>query len=305
MNRLDDMALFIRLVEAGSFTAAAERAGLSKSLLSRRIAALEDRLAARLLNRTTRRLSVTETGAGFYERSKRILAEVEEAETLAGCDDAEPRGTLRVAAPMSFGMRHLSPALAEFLQSHGELAVDLDLNDRFVDLASEGHDLAVRVGRLPDSSLVARKLAPSRMAVVASPAYVAAHGAPATPADLVGRPLLAYSNRSLADEWRFTGLGDRLGQRLTQRVSANNGEVLLDAAVAGLGIAVLPTFIASPALARGDLLRLLKRHPIEESGIYAVYLPNRHLSAKVRRFVDFLAGRFGGEPYWDKALDGG
>ncbi|HEX7968663.1 MAG TPA: LysR family transcriptional regulator [Stellaceae bacterium] len=305
MNRLDDMALFVRLVDAGSFTAAAERAGLSKSLLSRRIAALEDRLAARLLNRTTRRLSVTETGAGFYERSKRILTEVEEAETLAGCDDAEPRGTLRVAAPMSFGMRHLSPAFADFLRSHAELSVELDLNDRFVDLASEGHDLAVRVGRLPDSNLVARKLAPSRMAVVASPAYVAAHGKPATPGDLVGRPLLSYSNRSMADEWRFTGLGDRLAGRLTQRMSANNGEVLLDAAVAGLGIAALPTFIASPALARGDLLRLLERHPIEESGIYALYLPNRHLSAKVRRFVDFLAERFGGEPYWDKVLGGG
>ncbi len=302
MSRLEDMSLFVRVVEAGSFTAAAQRAGLSKSLLSRRIAGLEDRLSARLLNRSTRRLSVTETGNAFYERCRRILAEVEEAETLAASLDAEPRGTLRLAAPMSLGMAHLSPAMAAFMAEHRDLVVELDLNDRIIDLASEGHDLAIRIGRLPDSSLIARKLAPCRFVVCASPAYLALHGVPQTPADLVQHRLLIYSNRSIADQWRFVGGEERLAARFTQRLAANNGEVLCAAAEAGLGLTVLPTFIVGPAIARGALQIVLRDHPLEEAAIYTVYLPNRHLSAKVRRLVEFLANRFGGTPYWDAAL---
>ncbi len=305
MDRLEDMSLFVRVVEAGSFTAAARHAGLSKSLVSRRIAALEDRLSARLLNRSTRRLSVTETGTAFYDRCRRILAEVAEAENFAACLDAEPRGTLRLAAPMSLGMRHLSPAIAAFMTEHAELTVELDLNDRIIDLASEGQDLAIRVGRLPDSSLIARKLAPCRYVVCASPAYIARHGEPQTPNDLVHHHLLIYSNRSMADQWRFVGGDERLAARFTRRIVVNNGEVLSDAAEAGLGLAVLPTFIVGPALTRGGLQIVLAEHPLEEAGIFAVYLPNRHLSAKVRRIVEFLAERFGNAPYWDEALGGG
>lgn len=299
MNRLEDMALFIDVVEAGSFTAAAQRNGLSKSLVSRRIAALEDRLDARLLNRTTRRLTLTDTGSNFFERATRILAEVEEAEALAARLDAEPRGTLHVAAPMSFGCVHLAPALGTFMARHPGLIVELDLNDRFVDLASERYDMAVRIGRLTDSSLVARRLAPSRAIIVASPAYLERRGTPETPADLAGHDCLIYSNRTVAEQWR---LGDRAAAGLNPRLKANNGEALCAAAEAGLGLAVLPTFIAGPAVMRGTLRMVLANVPLEESGVHAVYLPSRHLSAKVRLLVDFLASHFGGRPYWDEGL---
>lgn len=302
MSRLEDMALFVQVVETGSFTAAARRAGLSKSLVSRRIAALEDRLAARLLNRTTRRLTLTETGSAFYERAQRIVAEAEEAEMLASQLDAEPRGRLRVAAPMSFGFLHVAPALAAFAAAYPRLVVDLDLDDRFVDLASEGQDMAIRIGRLPDSSLVARRLAPARLCVVASPDYLARRGTPQRPADLAGHDCLVYSNTPAGDQWRFVGSSERLAPRLNARLRANNGDALSAAAEAGLGLAVLPSFIIGAAVMRGTLRILLPDHPIEESGIYAVYPASRHISAKVRRLVDFLAERFGGEPYWDEAL---
>ena len=302
MNRLEEMTMFVRVAEAGSFSAAARRAGISKSLLSRRVAALEDRLAARLLNRTTRRLALTETGAAFFERCQRILAEVEEAEALAAQLDAEPRGRLRLAGPMSFGFQHLAPAVAAFMAAHPDLTVELDLNDRFVDLASEGHDMAVRIGRLAESSLIARRLAPCRLVVVASPDYLARRGTPETAAGLAGHDCLVYSNRSIADEWRLTGVNERIAARLNPRLYANNGDALLAAAEAGLGLAVLPSFLAGPAVARGSLSLVLCNHPVEEQTIQAVYLPNRHLSAKVRRMVDFLAARFGNRPYWDEPL---
>ena len=234
MNRLEEMAMFVRVVEAGSFSAAARRTGMSKSLLSRRVAALEDRLAARLLNRTTRRLAPTETGAAFFERCQRILAEVEEAEALAAQLDAEPRGRLRLAGPMSFGFQHLAPAVAAFMAAHPDLTVELDLNDRFVDLVSEGHDMAVRIGRLAESSLIARRLAPCRLVVVASPDYLARRGTPETAADLAGHDCLVYSNRSIADEWRLTGVNERIAARLNPRLYANNGDALLAAAEAAM-----------------------------------------------------------------------
>ena len=302
MSRLEDMELFVQVVEAGSFTAAARRAGLSKSMVSRRIAALEDRLAARLLNRTTRRLTLTETGSAFYERAARLVAEADEAELLASQLDAEPRGRLRVAAPMSFGFLHLASALAAFAAEYPRLVVDLDLDDRFVDLASEGQDMAVRIGRLSDSSLVARRLAPCRLCIVASPDYLARRGTPERPEDLAGHDSLVYSNTSAAEQWRFVGVSERLAPRLTVRLQANNGDALCAAAEAGLGLAVLPSFLAAPAVARGRLRIVLADHPLEESGIYAVYPAHRHLSAKVRRLIDFLALRFGGEPYWDEPL---
>jgi DNA-binding transcriptional LysR family regulator len=301
MSRLEDMALFVDVVDAGSFTAAAQRNGLSKSLVSRRIAALEDRLDARLLNRTTRRLTLTDTGANFLERAIRILAEVEEAEALAARLDAEPRGTLHVAAPMSFGWGHLAPALGHFMTSHPGLVVELDLNDRYVDLASERHDMAVRIGKLTDSSLVARRLAPSRRVVVASPDYLARRGRPTVPADLAGHDCLVYSNRTIAEQWR---LGDRVTAALNTKVKANNGEALCAAAEAGLGLAVLPTFIAGPPIVRGALEIVMPGIPHEDAAVYAVYLPSRHLSAKVRLLVDYLAAHFGGRacPYWDEGL---
>ncbi len=302
MDRLDDMTIFTRVVDSRSFTAAAERLGLSKSVVSRRITDLENRLGARLLNRTTRRLSLTEVGQAFYERCVRILAEVDEAERSVADLYAQPRGTLRINAPMSFGMMHIAPAIGEFLGRHPGLEIEMDLNDRFVDLIDEGYDVAVRIGRLRDSSLVARRLAPARRVVVGSPAYFARHGRPRHPDDLTGHNCLIYSNAPLAEQWQFRIDGEVRSIKVSGCLRVNNGEVLREAAIAGQGLAVLPTFIAGEALSRGLLDAVLVDCTVSEVAVHAVYPHNRHLSPKVRAFVDFLAARFGPVPYWDASL---
>lgn len=302
MDRLDDMIAFIRVVEARSFTAAAGRLGLSKSVVSRRITELENRLGARLLNRTTRRLSLTEVGQAFYERCVRIVAEVEEAEQAVASLQAEPRGTLRINAPMSFGMLHLAPAISAFLERHPAIEIDMDLNDRFVDLIEEGYDLAVRIGRLRDSSLIARRLAPNRRVVVGSPAYFARRGRPQTPDELTRHNCLIYTNASVADQWQFRVGGVVRSVRVSGTLRANNGEILREAALAGLGLALLPTFMIAGPLRRGALETVLGDCVVSESAVHAVYPQSRHLSSKVRTFVDFLAARFGPEPYWDRMI---
>lgn len=296
------MLAFIKVVDTRSFTAAAERLNLSKSVVSRRIAELENRLGARLLNRTTRKLSLTEVGQAYYERCTRILTDLEEAEQAVADLHAAPRGRLRVNAPVSFGMQHLAPAIAEFLARYTSIEIEMDLNDRYVDLIDEGYDLAVRIGRLRDSSLIAKRLAPARRVVCASPAYLEKHGMPAIPEDLMNHNCLIYTNVPAAEQWQF-----RVGEELrTVRVSgtlrANNGDLLHAAAVAGVGIVVLPTFMVGQALSTGALKTLLLDCYTSESNVYAVYPQNRHLSPKVRAFVDFLADRFGPRPYWDCAL---
>ena len=205
VSLFDDMAVFVRAVEAESFSGAAQRLGVAKSVVSRRMASLEGRLGTSLFHRTTRRLSLTETGHAYYERARRILADVAEAEDVARRLQSELRGKLKVAAPMSFGSMHLSPAIAGFLVAHPQLEIELDLNDRRVDLVSEGHDLAIRIGKLPDSSLIVRRLAPCRHIVCASPAYLQARGEPRSPECLEGErhDCLVYSNRAISEEWRF------------------------------------------------------------------------------------------------------
>jgi DNA-binding transcriptional LysR family regulator len=265
-------------------------------------------LGTSLFHRTTRRLSLTETGQAYYERARRILADVIEAEEVARRLQSELKGTLRVAAPMSFGLLHLSSAVADFLAAHPQLEIDLELNDRRVDLVNEGHDLAIRIGKLADSSLIARRLAPCRHVVCASPAYLQAHGEPRSPEELEdgGHDCLSYSNRTISDEWRFRIGGEWRGLRVRMtRLGVNNGDVLRDAAIAGLGLVVLPTFIVSDALRRGELKAVLCEFELDDdAAIHAVWPPNRELSAKVRAFVDFLSERFGGTPYWDAALSG-
>ncbi|MGQ9369969.1 LysR family transcriptional regulator [Azospirillum sp. A39] len=302
MDRLDDMVAFIKVVEARSFTAAADKLGLSKSVVSRRIADLEYRLGARLLNRTTRRLSLTEVGQAFYERCSRILADLEEAEHAAADLHAAPRGRLKVNAPLSFGLLHLAPAVAVFLERHPAIEIDIDLNDRYVDLIDEGYDVAVRIGRLRDSSLIARRLAPNRRVVVASPAYLEARGTPRTPDELSEHACLIYTNVPMAEQWQFRVDGETRAVRVSGTLRANNGDMLRAAALAGRGIAVLPTFMCGDALQSGALRCLFDDCYFSESGVYALYPQNRHLSPKVRVFVDFLAGRFGPEPYWDAGL---
>lgn len=302
MDKLDDMVAFIKVVEARSFTAAGARLGLSKSVVSRRIAELEDRLGARLLNRTTRKLSLTEIGQAFYERCARIVADVEEAERAVGDLHGAPRGRLRLNAPVSFGRLHLAAAIVAFIERYPAIEIDVDLNDRYVDLLEDGYDLAVRVGRLRDSSLVARKLAPSRRAVVASPAYLERCGVPETPLDLANHNCLLYTNIPTAEQWQFADGDEAFSVKVTGPMRANNGDLACAAAVAGMGIAVLPTFLCGAALATGDLVALDLPLKTTETGVYAVYPQNRHLSSKVRAFVDFLAARFGPSPYWDAAL---
>jgi DNA-binding transcriptional LysR family regulator len=272
--------------------------------LSRRMASLEGRLGTSLFHRTTRRLSLTETGHAYYERARRILADVAEAEDVARRLQSELRGKLKVAAPMSFGSMHLSPAIAGFLVAHPQLEIELDLNDRHVDLVSEGHDLAIRIGKLPDSSLIARRLAPCRHIVCASPAYLQARGEPRSPECLEGErhDCLVYSNRTISEEWRFRIGGEWHSARVSaKRLGVNNGDVLRDAAIAGLGLVALPTFIVSAAVQRGELKPVLCDFELDDPSIHAVWPPNRALSAKVRAFVDFLSDRFGGTPYWDEA----
>ena len=299
MEKLDGLTVFAKVVEAGTFSAAARHFGLSKSAVSKQVAGLEDRLGARLLNRTTRRLSLTEVGAAFYERCTRIIAEVEEAELAVGRLHAEPRGTLRVNAPMSFGIRHLAPALPAFMDRYPELTIDLVLNDRVVDIVDEGFDLAIRIARLPDSRLIARKLTTARIVACAAPAYWRRHKRPAHPGDLEGHNCLIYTYLVARNECEFRGPDGAFSVKVSGSLRANNGDALLAAARGGLGVYVGPTFILGEDLRAGRLEAVLEDYENEPLSIYAVYPHNRHLSTKVRVFVDFLVERFGPRPYWD------
>jgi DNA-binding transcriptional LysR family regulator len=300
MDRVTSLSVFAKIVESGSFAAAARHFGLSPAMVSKHVHALEARLGARLLNRTTRRVSATEIGRGFYERSTRILADLDDAEKAASALQTAPSGLLRVSGPLSFGMRHLAPAIVDYLSACPEVAIDVALNDRVVDLIEDGFDLAVRIGRLADSSLIARRLAPCRLAVCAAPRYVARHGAPRRPADLAAHECLGYSYAASRDEWRFSGPHGEEAVRVSGRLNANNGELLRLAALGGEGIVLQPTFIVGDDIASGRLVRLLPDHIPVELAIHAVYPPSRNISVKVRSFIDFLAARFGPEPEWDR-----
>jgi DNA-binding transcriptional LysR family regulator len=302
MDRLAAIEAFVKVADTQSFSEAARRLRLSKSLVSRQIAALEAELGARLFHRTTRSMTLTEAGRGYFERASRILADLEEANRSVTQLQSAPRGRLRVNAPMSFGFLHLAPALSDFLSRYPEVEVDITLNDRFVDLVDEGFDVAVRIGSLEDSSLVARKLAPIRRAVCASPAYLKTRGVPASPDDLKTHDCICNSNVPLAREWRFiTSDGRPWPVEVRGRLSANNGDTLRIAALNGLGFVHLPTFIVGSDLQAGILVTVLDRFVAQDMTLNAVYPHSRHLSPKVRAFVDFLAERFGPQPYWDLA----
>ncbi|UXI69786.1 LysR family transcriptional regulator [Tahibacter amnicola] len=304
-DRYEDLRTFVAVVDAHGFGVAADRLGVVKSAVSRRIRELEDRLGAQLLQRSTRSISLTGPGQEFYERAVRILADLHEAEAIASAARTEPTGALRVAAPMSFGVLHLAPVIGEFLDRHRQMRVDLDLNDRFVDLINEGFDLAIRISRLKDSSLVARPIATIRHAVCASPDYLRRHGTPATPEDLAGHRGLAYSNLDERTYWSFIqpDTGKAFSVEVASVLRVNNGGALRESAIAGHGVAYLPTFIIAPAVERGELVPLLQpfqRPPLELS---AVYPSRRNVPAKVRAFIAFLADRFGEAPYWDAIVD--
>lgn len=293
MDPVSGMTVFARVVEANGFTAAARDLGLSKAAVSKHVARLEDRLGVRLLNRSTRRLGLTEAGRDYYERARRILAEVEEAELSAASRQAHPRGQLRVNAPVTFGQSHLAPLLPAFMHRYPQVQVDMVLNDRFVDLIEEGFDMAVRVAELPSSSLIARRLCGAPHVVAAAPSYLAARGRPKHPRDLTRHDCLLYSYLASGDEWRFIEEGRTFGVRVAGPLRANNGDVLRHAAVAGLGIVYAPDFVIADALASGSLAPLLEEWRMPDVGVHAVYPPGRPLGAKLRVFVDFLSEALG------------
>ncbi len=304
-DRLAAMAVFAKVVDLNGFSAAARELGVSKSAVSKQVARLEDDMGARLLNRTTRRLSLSEAGLAFYQGAQRVLAAAEAAEAAVTHLAAAPRGVLKVNAPMSFGVCHVAPALSAFMARYPELSVELDLNDRVVDLVDEGYDLAIRITRLDDSSLIARRLAPSRNILCVAPEYLKRAGTLLTLEDLADHECLLYAYQAPAGRWRFHGPGGERQIRVSGRLRVNNGEALLQAAIGGLGIALLPSFICGGALRDGRLGQLMPEWNGRGSAdINAVYPASRNLSPKVRVFIDFLAARFGPHPYWDEGLNG-
>jgi DNA-binding transcriptional LysR family regulator len=264
------------------------------------VAELERALGARLLDRTTRRVSPTEAGSTYYERCLAILAQIEESESEVARLHVEPRGLLKINGPMSFGTRYLGEAVSDFMASYPDLKVDLDLTDRFIDPLAEGVDVTVRIGALADSSLIARKLAAARLVMAASPAYLARHGSPAGPEDLIHHQCLDYGRFQAAPRWRLWSAGEPVAAPVTACLFSNNGETLRAAALRGLGIALLPTFIIGPDLREGRLNIVLPGHEPREAGVFALYAPNRFVSTKVRLFIDFLVARFAAPPDWDR-----
>jgi DNA-binding transcriptional LysR family regulator len=302
VDRLATIQVFAQVVEAGSFAKAAERLGFSTSATSRHVAELEAHLQTRLLNRTTRRVSLTESGRAFYERSVQLLADLAEAEEEASSAAVVPRGTIRLTTSLNFGVRHVAPAIASFLERHREVRFDVSLSDRVVDLVEEGFDLAIRIGAPGADNLVARKLGQTRLVPCASPQYLASHGAPKTPEELAGHDCFTYEYVSPRHVWRFR---DRAGTehavRVSGRLHANNGDLLAEVAAEGAGIVFEPAFIVGPEVRAGRLVPLLQEFVPPPVPIYALYPSRKHLSAKVRRFVEFLTERFAGAEDWSAA----
>lgn len=299
MDRIDAIRAFTAVVRESSFTRAAARLDLSPQLVSKYVAQLEEQLGVRLLHRTTRRVNPTEAGTRYFQGARQLLDDFDDLEAQLGDLQQEARGTLHVSAPVSFASRHLGPLIRDFQQQFPAVRVDLQLNDRKVDIIEEGFDIALRVGHLRSSSLVARRIVPVRLVSCASPDYLARHGTPTSLAELAGHRYLRYS---LMDSGNSTPLHDALekGDDDGTTLVSNNGDVLSAAAIAGGGITIQPTFICGDAVADGRLVRILPEMEPPPMAMYAVYTHRRLLASKVRVFVDFAAGYFGDPPYWDR-----
>lgn len=298
MDTLTAMKVFCSVVENDSLAGASRTLNVSPSVVSKQLSGLEDRLGVRLLNRTTRRVSLTEVGSAYYERCKRILADVDEAEIAVSQAHSAPRGLLKVTAPTTFAHRHVAPHLPEFLDRYPEVEVQLLVNDRVVDLVDEGIDLAIRIAQLKDSSLIARKLAVNHRMIVASPDYVEKWGKPETPDQLGDHSLITYAPGNPINDWHFMVDNQQKILRAKGTLAMNNGDSVLQTVLAGGGLAMLAAFMAGEHVKTGKLVTLLDEYVREDVPIYAVYPSGRHLSPKVRAFVDFLVELYGPSPYW-------
>jgi len=300
MGQLEDMYLFSRVVESGSITKAADQLNMAKSAISKRLAALEHKLGIKLIQRTTRKSSITEAGQHYYQRSKLILDEVEELNCQTASTQRALQGSLSLAAPLSFGLAHLAPALDLFLQEHPDLRLNVDFSDRKIDIIEQGKDLAFRIGYLEDSSFQARKIAPINTLLCASSEYLKKHGVPSTPEELAAHKILQY-DAPTGNRLTLTapdGIEHKL--QLEPYMLANNGDFLMTMAKSHHGITLLPTFIAWQALATQALVPVMQGYQLPQMHAYAIYPANRHLPLKVRSLIDFLVNRFGSNPYWDQ-----
>lgn len=299
MDKLDAMRAFAKVVSLGSYAEAGRALGLTRSAISKAVMELEQTLGARLLDRTTRRVGPTEAGLAYYERCVDIIARVEETEMQVSHMHQEPRGVLKINAPASFGALYLGPAIADFMAIYADLKIELTLNDRFIDPIEEGVDVTIRIASLADSSLVARKLAPARRVLVASPDYIGQRGAPAGLDDLARHKCLVYGHTTLLQRWQLTDGDETVQVAVNSTLCSNNGDILRAAALAGHGIAALPTFLVGPDIREGRLSVVLPKHPPTALTIHALYTPNRYLAAKTRVLINFLVARFGDRPSWD------
>ncbi len=293
MDRLTSLTVFVKAVDLGSFSAAAEALQMSSQMVGKYVQGLEGRLGVRLLTRTTRRQSLTDFGRLFYDRARIILAEVDAAESLAAETRAVPTGRLRINAPVSFGMKTLSPRIPIFLKEHPKVSLELTLSNRAVDLVDEGFDAVFRVGVLSDSGLIARPLAPYRLVVCASPQYLAQHGAPATPADLANHECLGFAYTELRTQWTFDGPNGREVVPVSSRLMVDHGEPLLCAALEGLGVMLQPLELVRDALADGRLVEILPGYEAPSRPLHIVYAPDRRVTPKLRSFLDFAVAQFG------------
>ncbi|BCX68905.1 LysR family transcriptional regulator [Pseudomonas izuensis] len=295
MDRLTSMGAFVMAAESGSYAGAAERLGLSPQMVAKHVAALEQRLGARLLNRTTRRQSLTELGSAYYERCKHILSEAQAADSLAQIMSDTPRGKLKVSAPVTFGSYSLMPFVTEFLRQHPEVEIDLHLTDRFVDLVEEGYEVTFRIGPLATSSLTARPLAPYRLVACATPGYLADRGVPQIPGDLMHHECLGYAywSRPADREWVFCKGSAVERVQVGSRLQVNESKALLSAALDGFGIVLGPQDFLEPALRSGELVRVLADYQAPGRPMHLLYTANRQRTAKLRRFIEAALVRFG------------
>lgn len=298
LDTLTSMKVFAAVVDTGSFAAAADRLDISRAMASKYVAHLEEHLGTRLLQRTTRKLTLTESGTTYYERCVQILADISEAEEGAVSHTEAPHGTLRLTMPVSFGILHMGPIVSDYMRQYPEVKVDLLLNDRRVDLLEEGLDLAVRIGMLPESGLIAKRLASDRIAICGAPEYLKRHGVPQKPADLAQHNCLMYSYAATGDDWKMTGPGGEHAVRVAGSLRATNGDMIRLAALGGVGLIRQPLFLVGEDIRAGRLVEVLTDYSSGDLGIYAVYPSRKHLSAKVRTFVDFVAAALALKSEW-------